>query len=122
VFHASADATRCIKEATIRFRINNTNMDNLRFILVVSLSLVMLMLWQEWEKDYGPPVSQEETTEMENGETRPVDVPVAPVTTESQQSVTNIDIGPSAVMSDEEYVVVKADLYLINIGKKGGGR
>ena len=105
----------------IRFRINNTNMDNLRFILVVSLSLVMLMLWQEWEKDYGTPVSQEVISEQENGETRPIDVPVAPVTTESQQSVFNLDIDSSAPTSDDEYIVVKTDLYQINIGKKGGG-
>ena len=105
----------------IRFRIKNTNMDNLRFILVVSLSLVMLMLWQEWEKDYGSPVSQEETTVMENGETRPVDVPVAPVSTKTKQSVLNLDIDSSAPISDEEYIAVKTDLYQINIGKKGGG-
>ena len=105
----------------IRFRIQNTNMDNLRFILVVSLSLVMLMLWQEWEKDYGSPVSQEETTVMENGETRPVDVPVAPVSTKTKQSVLNLDIDSSAPISDEEYIAVKTDLYQINIGKKGGG-
>ena len=96
-------------------------MDNLRFILVVSLSLVMLMLWQEWEKDYGTPVSQEVISEQENGETRSIDVPVAPVTTESQQSVFNLDIDSSAPISDEEYIVVKTDLYQINIGKKGGG-
>jgi len=121
VFHAFAGATRCIKEAMIRFRINNTNMDNLRFILVVSLSLVMLMLWQEWEKDYGAPVTQEETTEQENREARPVDVPAAPSTPETQQSVTNIDMAPAATLSGEEHVVVKTDLYKINIGKKGGG-
>ena len=33
-------------------------MDNLRFILVVALSLVLLMLWQEWEKDYGVQLSR----------------------------------------------------------------
>ena len=96
-------------------------MDNLRFILVVSLSLVMLILWQEWEKDYGSPVSQEETTEIENGETRSVDVPAAPVITETQRSVFNLDIDSSAPISDEEQIVVKTDLSRINIGKKGGG-
>ena len=121
MFHAFVVATRCIKAAMIRFRIQNTNMDNLRFILVVSLSLVMLMLWQEWEKDYGSPVSQEETTVMGTGETRPVDVPVAPVSTKTKQSVLNLDIDSSAPISDEEYIAVKTDLYQINIGKKGGG-
>ena len=121
MFHAFADATRCIKEAMIRFRINNINMDNLRFILVVSLSLVMLMLWQEWEKDYGKPVSQEETSAQEIREGLPVDVPAAPTTPETKQSISNIDMAPAASMSDEEHIVVNTDLYQINIGKKGGG-
>jgi YidC/Oxa1 family membrane protein insertase len=81
----------------------------------------MLMLWQEWEKDYGVPVSQEETTAQENRESLPVDIPIAPTTPETQQSATNIDITPAAPMSDEEHIVVNTDLYQINIGKKGGG-
>jgi len=121
VFRVFVVVTRCIKEATIRFRINNKNMDNLRFILVVSLSLVLLMLWQEWEKDYGVPVSQDDTAEQENGEAPRVDVPVAPVSPETQQSLSNINIDTAAPVSDEEYVQVKTDLFEINIGTKGGG-
>jgi YidC/Oxa1 family membrane protein insertase len=32
-----------------------------------------------------------------------------------------MDINPSVPMSDEGHIVVKTDLYRINIGKKGGG-
>jgi len=97
-------------------------MDNLRFILVVSLSLVLLMLWQEWEKDYGAPVAPDEITQQENREPRYVDVPVAPPTRpETKQSISNIDTGPSADVSEEAPIEVKTDLYQINIGKKGGG-
>jgi len=97
-------------------------MDNLRFILVVSLSLVLLMLWQEWEKDYGAPVAPDEITQQEKREPRYVDVPVAPPTRpETKQSISNIDTGPSADVSEEVPIEVKTDLYQINIGKKGGG-
>ena len=121
MFRAFAAATRCIKEAMIRFRINNTNMDNLRFVLVASLGLVMLMLWQEWEKDYGTPVAQAEVSELENREARPVDVPAAPAAPETQQSISNIELKSSTPTSTEGYIVVRTDLYQINIGKKGGG-
>jgi YidC/Oxa1 family membrane protein insertase len=96
-------------------------MGNLRFILIVSLSLVLLILWQEWEKDYGAPVSQDETIDINNGETQSIDVPAAPVTPETQQSLSNINIDTSSKVSDEEYVVIKTDLYRIHIGTKGGG-
>jgi len=31
-----------------------TRMDNQRLILFVALSLVILLLWQSWQEDYGP--------------------------------------------------------------------
>ena len=29
-------------------------MDNLRFVLVVTFAMLVFMLWQAWEQDYGP--------------------------------------------------------------------
>jgi len=100
-------------------------MDNLRFILVVALSLVLLMLWQEWEKDYG--VSREALTELnraQEGETerRDTAVPVVPSTPEIQQpSFSSSDNNVPAVLAGEEPIRVKTDLYQISIGKTGGG-
>jgi len=119
-----AVVTRFIKEAMIRFRINNISMDNLRFILVVSLSLVLLMLWQEWEKDYGSSVTKDQITELESSDNQGDDVPVAPPKPEAKkQSLSNIDMVPSASARspDESPIMVKTDLYQINLGKKGGG-
>ncbi len=100
-------------------------MDNLRFILVVALSLVLLMLWQEWEKDYG--ISREELAELkrvQEGETerRDTAVPVVPATPEiQQQSRPSSDNNVPAVSEGEESIKVKTDLYQISIGKTGGG-
>ena len=100
-------------------------MDNLRFILVVALSLVLLMLWQEWEKDYG--VSREalaELNKVQEGETerRDTAVPVVPVTPEIQQPpLSTSDNNVPAVMAGEEPIRVKTDLYQISIGITGGG-
>lgn len=100
-------------------------MDNLRFILVVALSLVLLMLWQEWEKDYGDPGealaelrgAQEEVTEKQV-----TPVPVVPSTPEVQQPPpSGSDNNVPAVLTGEEPIRIKTDLYQISIGKTGGG-
>ncbi len=99
-------------------------MENLRFILVVSLSLVLLMLWQEWEKDYGSLVSNDQITELESRDNQGADVPVAPPVPETKkQSLSNIDMVPSASarLPDESPIIVETDLYQIYLGKKGGG-
>lgn len=95
-------------------------MDNLRFILVVSLSLVLLMLWQEWEKDYG--VSVEQAAQQENVEAQGVDVPVAPALPEvKERPLSDTKTISSSVKASEEPISVKTDLYQINIGQTGGG-
>lgn len=100
-------------------------MDTLRFILVVALSLVLLMLWQEWGKDYGGPGealaelsgAQEEVTEK-----RVTTVPVVPSTPEVQQPPpSGSDNNVPAVLAGEEPIRIKTDLYQISIGKTGGG-
>jgi len=97
-------------------------MDNLRFILVVSLSLVLLMLWQEWEKDYGVPDALNNTAQQENTKTQRADLPVVPAPHEApRQAPSGISIDPSIVVPGEEPIIVKTDVYQINIGKKGGG-
>ncbi len=100
-------------------------MDTLRFILVVALSLVLLMLWQEWEKDYG--VSREELAEQnraeeEETERRDIAVPVAPATPVIQQRpLPGSNNNVPAILAGEEPIRVKTDLYQISIGKTGGG-
>lgn len=95
-------------------------MDNLRFILVVALSLVLLMLWQEWEKDYGVAVVQ--TTQHATSEPQGADVPVAPVLPEVQSRLpSDANNIPLVVKTGEDPIRVKTDLYQISIGQAGGG-
>ncbi len=101
-------------------------MDNLRFILVVALSLVLLMLWQEWEKDYGSTSQQGALLDIghaQNPELAGIpDVPGVPTAKETQEHFQNgfTDV-PSGTTQDQSPVVVNTDLFKINIGKTGGG-
>jgi len=66
-------------------------MNNLRLILVVALSLVLLQLWQEWELDYGVPgEAPVETNGDQNEKERRGDatVPVIPTTPEKTATST----------------------------------
>ncbi len=98
-------------------------MDNLRFILVVSLSLVMLMLWQEWEKDYG--VSSEAPAELNGAqkvktESLDASVPAVPSTSVIQQQPPSVSDNNVAVLAGKEPIRVKTELYQISIGQTGG--
>ena len=42
-------------------------MDQLRLILLISISFVSLMLWEAWQKDYGPPPSPQATAAADGG-------------------------------------------------------
>ena len=75
-------------------------MDNLRFILVVTFAMLVFMLWQAWDLDYGPkpeiaaivspegikakedvPMTAEASSQAESGLQNPVSVPVLAVST-----------------------------------------
>ncbi len=100
-------------------------MDTLRFILVVALSLVLLMLWQEWEKDYGDPgEALAELSGAQEGvtEKQATTVPVVPSTPEVQQPPpSGSDNNVPVVLTGEEPIRIKTDLYQISLGKTGGG-
>lgn len=101
-------------------------MDNLRFILVVALSLVLLMLWQEWEKDYGSTAQQATIQESEQTPTPGLsggpDIPGVPSTTNTQRhSPVAIESAPTLPGQDQDPVQVETDLFKINIGKTGAG-
>ncbi len=95
-------------------------MDNLRFILILALGFVLLMLWQEWEKDYGgvlAPTSQQTANGPQD-----TDVPVAPVLSEEQNGILSLTNNvPGVDKADEQPIKVKTDLYQISIGRIGGG-
>ena len=99
-------------------------MDNQRLFLFVALSFVMLLLWQSWMEDYGPPPAPPETS-----------VPAAMTDPVPGDAISNSDDIPSAssefapqasALSDTEllktavYIEVETDLFKIRIDTTGG--
>lgn len=110
-------------------------MDNLRLILLFSLVLVSLLLWQAWQEDYGP--SSNSTTASVQTDARPVVATETPNTASSSAaSVPNVpnvkaagnDIPsatetPSAgkiVQTSGNLISVNTDLFGLELDTKGG--
>ena len=95
-------------------------MENIRFILVIAFAMILLMLWQAWQIDYGPklPVAQVEDAAV--AETKE-DLPSTTSTAEQSQS--NIQPGAaatSAPASTTPVVTVKTDVLALEIDLQGG--
>jgi len=93
-------------------------METTRFILLITLGLVLVMIWQAWQEDYGIPndaVTDSEKIIAEK-DIVPVDIPVAPVVSEDSQS---IEIAPPVLTNrqiiDGEVIHVKTDVFEIEI-------
>ena len=99
-------------------------MDNQRLFLFVALSFVMLLLWQSWMEDYGPPPAPPETG-----------VPAAMTDPVPGDAISNSDDIPSAssefapqasalpdtgLLKTAEYIEVETDLFKIRIDTTGG--
>ncbi|WP_428606497.1 membrane protein insertase YidC [Sedimenticola sp.] len=108
-------------------------MDNLRLILFFALALVLMMLWQAWEKDYGAKLQVAATTEVATGQSDtktaavPGAIPDTPAVTGSQPSsvpaVSDTSAVPTSTASNKSSattVKVKTDLYTMEIGTIGG--
>lgn len=108
-------------------------MDNLRLILFFALAFILLLLWQAWEKDYGPApaggVAMEQAADTDAvTATVPSAVPAAPTGGEngtasavpsikSTPGVPSIGDAPAPAVST---IQVKTDLYTMEIGTVGG--
>ncbi len=89
-------------------------MDTTRFILIMALSFVLLMLWQEWEKDYGAKKPDIELSQVEK-QKRAEDIPDL-----SLQKVTpEIETKPEEV-NEGEKISVTTDVMRLEIDTKGG--
>ena len=95
-------------------------MDNLRFILIVVFAMLVLLLMQAWEQDYGPkPAPVALTTQGEEQVT--ADLPsastVSPaVSTPNTQSVSAIEPTPPSTA----IITVKTDVLDLEIDTQGG--
>ena len=94
-------------------------MDTLRFVLVLSLAIVSFMLWEAWQRDYGPPA---------RAAARPGDgAPATPPTTDSGVPALPSNPGgpapgfdaPSPAETERELITVETDVLRLKIDSGG---
>ena len=92
-------------------------MDNIRFILVVTFSMLIFMLWQAWEQDYGPKpevaiVSPDVTKAKED---LPITATPLQAESASQEPVLSAVVAPV-----NKIVKIKTDVIALEIDMQGG--
>jgi YidC/Oxa1 family membrane protein insertase len=99
-------------------------MDNQRLFLFVALSFVMLLLWQSWMEDYGPPPAPPESS-VPATMTDPV--PGDVISSSDDIPSASSEIAPQArtlpdagLLKTAEYIEVETDLFKIRIDTTGG--
>ena len=99
-------------------------MDNIRFVLIVVFSMLVLMLWQAWQADYGP---KPEIVEAEFEETVVVDtredLPVASSEEKSefeQSAEPTMTAVPALEEASSQIITVSTDVFNLEIDTKGG--
>ncbi len=98
-------------------------MDNIRFVLIVALGVILVMLWDAWQRDYGP---KQDTAAVEN----PVsvnmeDIPGAAVEREEIEAVKSEPSESSSEVAvaeayEREVITVQTDVIRLEIDTKGG--
>ena len=99
-------------------------MDTKRFILFIALAMLSMMLWQEWQKDYG--MTGEQTQGIELSGEQPVlptiqkqnDIPEAPVDSMGQAPQ---QIVKTLSRSTSKRITVNTDVFHIEIDLQGAG-
>ena len=89
-------------------------MDSIRFILVVSLALVVMLLWDAWQRDYGSPATQTVATRPEAG-AKTADIPQLP-----EETVSTAPEKPVQTAVTAQPITVITDLFNIKIDTSGG--
>ncbi len=105
-------------------------MENRRLFLFLALSLVVMMLWQAWEQDYGPkPIAATNSSQTESSFPAIPDnrgVPSAPVTATDVPSAvvstpaTIPGIAAPVVQNSGQRITVRTDLLSVEINTIGG--
>ena len=90
-------------------------MDTVRFVLLVSLSLVIMLLWDAWQRDYGPIQTQQTITKNVVKDTPALDVPALPEITATAPPENN-----GSPEKKTNLIEVKTDLFHILINPIGG--
>jgi YidC/Oxa1 family membrane protein insertase len=95
-------------------------MDNLRFILVVTFAMLVFMLWQAWEQDYGPKPEVAAIVSPEGIKAKE-DLPTtAQASLQAESTLQNPVASPVAVASTSNTVKIKTDVIALEIDLQGG--
>ncbi len=95
-------------------------MDNIRFILVVTFSMLIFMLWQAWEQDYGPKPEVAAIVNPESAKSKedlPISATPVQALSASQEPVLITNTTLAAVAKT---VKVKTDVIALEIDMQGG--
>jgi YidC/Oxa1 family membrane protein insertase len=95
-------------------------MDNIRFILVVTFSMLIFMLWQAWEQDYGPKPEVAAIVNPEGAKSKedlPISATPEQALSASQEPVLTTNTTLAAVAKT---VKVKTDVIALEIDLQGG--
>lgn len=100
-------------------------MENQRLLLFVALSVVILLLWQAWQKDYGtPPHVAESPPAPESTVPSAHDVPASPTAGAGQSATppvpTATGLPADAGLEKGERIHVETDVFLAEIDTRGG--
>ena len=110
-----------MKVALIPFRKNLViRMDNIRFVLIVTFAMLVFMLQQAWQQDYGP---KPEVAALANtvAENTKADLPAdASASAQSENSEQNTAAVPLASLSSANIITVKTDVLALEIDTQGG--
>lgn len=92
-------------------------METTRFILLVAMSLVILQLWLEWQKDYGQDEVIAEQGIIEPAKEHGLDIPQSPeIITASKPPAAKTTIADSSTR-----VKITTDVYYMELDTVGGG-
>jgi YidC/Oxa1 family membrane protein insertase len=95
-------------------------MDNIRFVLIVTFAMLVFMLQQAWQQDYGPKpeVAALASTLAENTK---ADLPTdATASAQTETSEQNIAAVPLASLSSANIITIKTDVLALEIDTQGG--
>ena len=99
-------------------------MENQRLLLFVALSVVILLLWQAWQKDFGtPPQPTPPSTTAESAVPAAGDVPAVPAggnASTPSPAATATAVPADAGLDKGERIQVRTDEFLAEIDTRGG--
>ncbi|HEC14992.1 MAG TPA: membrane protein insertase YidC [Sedimenticola sp.] len=96
-------------------------MDNIRLLLIGAFAMVLLMLWQAWQQDYGPkPAPATAAGAAKSGSAGPEAVPEVQVASSTPDSGTQAEVPQADEASKAPTISVKTDLLDVEISTRGG--